>query len=220
MDQDTTKGKHAYAKLIERMENQQIDILVGTQMLAKGLDFSEVQLVGVLQADQLLNFPDFRAHERTYQLLSQVSGRSGRSAQRGRVLIQSFHPEHQILQQVSGHRYQDMVKEQLEERYQFNYPPYYRMIRITLRHRSVETVQQGSHWLAEVLRRQLGKALLGPVAPPVARIRNEYIRVLLVKLDKQAQPTAYKRFIDQVLQRFDAQKEFARIKRVVDVDPV
>lgn len=220
MDQDTTKGKHAYAKLIERMENQQIDILVGTQMLAKGLDFPEVQLVGVLQADQLLNFPDFRAHERTYQLLSQVSGRSGRSAQRGRVLIQSFHPEHQILQQVSGHRYQDMVKEQLEERYQFHYPPYYRMIRITLRHRSVETVQQGSHWLAEVLRTQLGKALLGPVAPPVARIRNEYIRVLLVKLDKQAQPTAYKRFIDQVLQRFDAQKEFARIKRVVDVDPV
>lgn len=220
MDQDTTKGKHAYARLIERMENQQIDILVGTQMLAKGLDFHNVQLVGVLMADQLLNFPDFRAHERTYQLLSQVSGRSGRVAQQGKVLIQSFHPEHQILQQVSGHRYAEMAEEQLEERYQFKYPPYYRMIRITLRHRNAETVQKASGWLAAVLRTQLEDAVLGPVAPAVARVRNEYIRLLLIKLDKQAQPAAYKRFIEQVLQKFDAQKEFARVKRVVDVDPV
>ena len=220
MDQDTTRGKHAYAKLIERMENQEIDILVGTQMLAKGLDFSHVMLVGVLLADNLLNFPDFRAHERTYQLLSQVSGRSGRAKDRGRVLIQSFHPEHQILQQVSGHRYSEMVMEQLQERYQFKYPPYYRMVRITLRHRRSETVHQGARWLSEVLRTQLGSAVLGPVAPAVARIRNEYHRVLLVKLDKQAQPAAIKRFIEQVLQKFDAQKEFARIKRVVDVDPV
>lgn len=220
MDQDTTRGKHAYARLIERMEAGEIDILVGTQMLAKGLDFKQVQLVGVMMADQLLNIPDFRSHERTYQLLSQVAGRAGRDRERGKVLIQSYHPDHQILQQVSGNRYLDMVTEQLEERYQFKYPPFQRVIRLTLKHRKQEVVVRGAQWLSQVLRSQLKDGVLGPVAPPVSRVRNEYLLVTMIKLDKQTNWSAYKRFIAQVLQRFEAQKEFARIKVVVDVDPV
>ncbi|MCH9659378.1 MAG: primosomal protein N', partial [Bacteroidetes bacterium] len=121
MDQDTTKGKHAYAKLIERMEEGEIDILVGTQMLAKGLDFRNVSLVGVLNADNLLNFPDFRAHERSFQLLQQVSGRAGRTQKRGKVIIQSYNPYHQILKQVSVNDYAGMYNEQTEERYQYKY---------------------------------------------------------------------------------------------------
>ena len=122
MDQDTTKGKHAYAKLIERMENKEIDVLVGTQMLAKGLDFRKVQLVGVLNADTLLNFPDFRAHERAFQLLQQVAGAQA-VPKKGKAIIQSYNPLHQILQQVSGYDYESMYREQLEERHQFHYPP-------------------------------------------------------------------------------------------------
>ena len=132
MDQDTTKGKHAYAKLIERMEHKEIDILVGTQMLAKGLDFRDVSLVGVMNADTLLNFPDFRAHERSFQLLQQVAGRAGRTQKRGKVIIQSYNPYHQILKQVSTHDYDGMFKEQTEERYQFKYPPHYRLVKITI----------------------------------------------------------------------------------------
>src|SRR5690554_7777680 len=129
MDQDTTKGKHAYSKLIDALENEEIDILVGTQMLAKGLDFRNIGLVGVMNADNLLNFPDFRAHERSFQLLQQVAGRAGRTKKRGKVLIQTYNPYHQILNQVSVNDYKTMYKEQLEDRYNFKYPPFYRTIK-------------------------------------------------------------------------------------------
>ena len=125
MDQDTTKRKHAHAKIIEALELQEIDILVGTQMLAKGLDFRHVSLVGVMNADNLLNFPDFRAHERSFQLLQQVAGRAGRTKKRGKVIIQTYNPYHQILQQVSATNFAEMYKEQLQERWQYKYPPYY-----------------------------------------------------------------------------------------------
>ncbi|GAB5399946.1 MAG: primosomal protein N' [Aureisphaera sp.] len=218
MDQDTTKGKHAYEKLIERMENGEIDILVGTQMLAKGLDFRKVSLVGVMNADNLLNFPDFRAHERSYQLLQQVSGRAGRTEKRGKVIIQSYNPLHQILQQVSTNDYDGMYVEQTEERYQYKYPPHYRTIRITFKHRNFGTMQKASVWFAEVLRLQLNEQVLGPESPAVSRIRNEFISNILVKIPKQQSLQKTKTFIQKVQQRFHSQKEFSRVKLIVDVD--
>lgn len=218
MDQDTTKGKHAYAKLIERMEEKEIAILVGTQMLAKGLDFREVTLVGVMNADNLLNFPDFRAHERSFQLLQQVSGRAGRTQKRGKVIIQSYNPYHQILQQVTTNNYEGMFAEQVEERYQFKYPPHYRLVKITLKHRNFGTMDKASQWLAQVLRMALKENVLGPVSPPVARIRNEYLTHILVKIPKEQSLAKTKGYVQKSLQKFNAVKEFARVKVVVDVD--
>ncbi|MEM7087171.1 MAG: primosomal protein N' [Bacteroidota bacterium] len=218
MDQDTTKGKHAYAKLIERMEHKEIDILVGTQMLAKGLDFRNVSLVGVMNADTLLNFPDFRAHERSYQLLQQVSGRAGRTEKRGKVIIQSYNPYHQILKQVSVNDYESMYAEQVEERYQYKYPPYYRTIKLTFKHRNFSTMQKASFWFGEVLQLQLKENVLGPVSPPVGRIRNEFISNILVKIPKQQSLRKTKAFVLKVQQRFNALKEFARVKVTLDVD--
>lgn len=218
MDQDTTKGKHAYAKLIDRMENKEIDILVGTQMVAKGLDFREVSLVGVMNADNLLNFPDFRAHERSYQLLQQVAGRAGRTQKRGKVLIQSYNPLHQILQQVSTNDYAAMYQEQQEERYQFKYPPHYRIIKLTLKHRNYTTMDNASKWLAEVLRMGLKENVLGPVSPPVGRIRNEFITNILIKISKEQSLSKTKEYVHRAQQRFSALKEFARVGLIIDVD--
>lgn len=218
MDQDTTRGKHAYAKLIDKMENKDIDILVGTQMVAKGLDFRDVRLVGVMNADSLLNFPDFRAHERSYQLLEQVAGRSGRTQKRGKVLIQSYNPHHQILQQVSTHDFEAMYQEQQEERYQFKYPPHYRIVKLTLKHRNYQTMDQASKWLAEVLRRGFQDKVLGPVSPPVGRIRNEFLTNILVKISKEQSLGKTKDYMQRSIQRFNAVKEFSRVKLVVDVD--
>ncbi|NND63441.1 MAG: primosomal protein N' [Flavobacteriaceae bacterium] len=218
MDQDTTKGKHAYGKLIEKVENEEIDILVGTQMLAKGLDFRKVSLVGVMNADNLLNFPDFRAHERSFQLLLQVAGRAGRTQKRGKVLIQTFNPYHQILKQVSVNDYYGMYKEQSQERYDYKYPPYYRLIKLTFKHRNFSTMQRASVWFGEVLRLQLADSVLGPESPPVGRIRNEYITNILVKIPKKQSLQKTKNFILRVQQRFLSQKEFARVKLIIDVD--
>src|SRR5690606_5924476 len=151
MDQDTTKGRHSYSKLIEALENEEIDILEGTQMLAKGLDFRNISLVGVMNADNLLNFPDFRAHERSFQLLQQVAGRAGRTQKRGKVLIQTYNPYHQILKQVSVNDYEGMYKEQLEERYNYKYPPFFRTIKIVFKDKNLSRVQKASAWFGQAL---------------------------------------------------------------------
>lgn len=218
MDQDTTKGKYAYKKLIDRLENQEIDILVGTQMLAKGLDFRNVGLVGVMNADNLLNFPNFRAHERSFQLLQQVSGRAGRTKKRGKVLIQTYNPYHTILQQVSINDYQGMYKVQKEERYQFKYPPYYRTIKITFKDRNLQKVEKGAKWYAMALQQQLRENVLGPEAPPVSRIRNLYITAVLVKISKKQPLKQTKDYIKKVQRSFNATKEFSSIRVTIDVD--
>ncbi|MCW8979923.1 MAG: primosomal protein N', partial [Altibacter sp.] len=208
MDQDTTKGKYAYAKLIDALENQEIDILVGTQMLAKGLDFRNVSLVGVMNADNLLNFPDFRAHERSFQLLQQVSGRAGRTQKRGRVLIQTYNPYHQILQQVSVNDYEGMYKQQVEERYQYQYPPFHRLIKITFKDKNQYKMQQAAAWYGQALELKLEEHVLGPVAPPVARIRNKYIANILVKVPKTLSLKKTKSYIAGVQRSFNSLKEF------------
>lgn len=218
MDQDTTKGKHAYAKLIEKLENEEIDILVGTQMLAKGLDFRNISLVGVMNADNLLNFPDFRAHERSFQLLQQVAGRAGRTKKRGKVLIQTFNPYHQILQQVSTNDFEEMYEQQMEERYQYKYPPFYRTIKITFKDRSFEKMQKASRWFAQALELKLHENVLGPEQPPVGRIRNQFITNILVKIPKKQSISKTKEIITKVQRSFNAIKEFSSVRVLIDVD--
>lgn len=161
MDQDTTRRKHAYEKIIERMENNTIDILIGTQMLAKGLDFSNIGLVGVLQADNLLNFPDFRAHERSFQLLQQVAGRAGRGSTQGDVLIQTYNPLQSTLQVLKDNDYKQMYVNEIVERRDFKYPPFVRLIQITLRDRSYDKMRQAANWYAKAMRVPFSSQVLG-----------------------------------------------------------
>lgn len=218
MDLDTTRGKHGYQKIIGAFEAREIDILVGTQMLSKGLDFDNVSLVGILNADSLLNFPDFRAHERGFQLMVQVSGRAGRSKKRGKVMIQTYNPYHQILQQVSTTDYIGMYKEQLQDRWQFHYPPYYRVIKITLKHRDYQKVDAGIHWLAKSLLNVFGENVLGPSTPAIARVRNQYIKNLMIKIPPKQSIGKTKQQIHNIKNTFDAVADFRPIRFIIDVD--
>ncbi|SRX76417.1 replication restart helicase PriA [Aequorivita antarctica] len=218
MDQDTTKGKHSYSKLIEALENEEIDILVGTQMLAKGLDFRNISLVGVMNADNLLNFPDFRAHERSFQLLQQVSGRAGRTQKRGKVLIQTYNPYHQILKQVSVNDYDGMYKEQLEERYNYKYPPFFRTVKIVFKDKNLIRVQKASTWFGQALEIQFKENILGPEPPPIGRIKNKYIINLLIKIPKKQSLEKTKKYIENVQRSFNSIKEFSSVRVNIDVD--
>ena len=218
MDLDTTRGKHGYQKIIGAFEAQEIDVLVGTQMLSKGLDFENVSLVGILNADNMLNFPDFRAHERSYDMMVQVSGRAGRSKKQGNVAIQTFNPYHQILQQVSTTNYAAMYKEQLQERWQYHYPPYYRLIKITLKHKDYIKVDGGVNWLAKALQNVFRKNVLGPTEPVVSRIRNQYIRNITIKIPPKQNLAETKSQIEKIKSTFQSVKEFRPIRFIVDVD--
>jgi primosomal protein N' (replication factor Y) len=218
MDLDTTRGKHGYQKIIGAFEAKEIDVLVGTQMLSKGLDFENVSLVGILNADTMLNFPDFRAHERGYDMMVQVSGRAGRSKKQGNVAIQTYNPFHQILQQVSSTNYTEMYKEQLQERYQYKYPPYYRLIKITLKHRDYNRVDSGVNWLFKALYSSFGEHVLGPTAPAVARIRNQYIKNIVIKIPPKQGLANTKNQITKIRNTFEAVADFRPIRFIIDVD--
>jgi primosomal protein N' (replication factor Y) len=218
MDLDTTRGKYGYQKIIGAFEAREIDVLVGTQMLSKGLDFENVSLVGVLNADTMLNFPDFRAHERAYQMMVQVSGRAGRSKKQGNVAIQTYNPFHQILQQVSTTNYTEMYKEQLQERWQYKYPPYYRLIKITLKHRDYNKVDSGVNWLFKALYNSFGEHVLGPTAPAVSRIRNQYIKNIVIKIPPKQNLLSTKNQLSKIKNTFEAVKDFRPIRFIIDVD--
>ena len=218
MDLDTTRGKYGYQKIIGKFEAQEIDILVGTQMLSKGLDFANVSLVGIMSADTMLNFPDFRAHERSYQLMVQVAGRAGRSKKRGKVAIQTYNPYHQILQQVSTNSYLEMFKEQLDERWQYHYPPFYRIIKITLRHKDYIRVDEGANWLGKSLTNIFKDQILGPTTHAISKIRNYYIRHIIIKIPQKQSLGATKANILRVKNTFQAVKQFRSIKLTIDVD--
>ena len=218
MDLDTTRGKYGYQKIIGAFEAREIDILVGTQMLSKGLDFDNVSLVGVLNADMMLNFPDFRAHERAYQLMVQVSGRAGRSKKQGKVMIQTYNPYHQILQQVSTTDYTTMYKEQLQDRWQYHYPPYYRLVKITLKHKDYQKVDAGIIWLAKAMQNVFGEHVLGPSAPAVARIRNQYIKNVMLKIPPKQSLGKTKQELEKIKNTFQAVADFRPIRFITDVD--
>jgi primosomal protein N' (replication factor Y) (superfamily II helicase) len=218
MDQDTTRGKYSFERLIDSFKNREIDILVGTQMLAKGLDFDNVSLVGILNADSMLYFPDFRAFERSYQMMTQVSGRAGRSDKKGKVVIQTYNPVHNTIQQVTNNDYVGMYNEQLFERKIYNYPPYFKLIKLTLKHKDYEKLKEGSMWLYQVLKQQFDIPVLGPEEPAVNRIRNEYIRTILIKIPQEKHLSNTKKTIQKILNSFDSVSQYRAIKVSVNVD--
>jgi len=217
MDFDTTRGKYAYQKLINDFQDGQTKILVGTQMLAKGLDFSKVTLVGVMLADSMLNYPDFRAHEHSFQLLQQVSGRAGRNSQ-GKVLIQTYNPFHPVLQQVCHHDYASMYDLQLKERLQHSYPPFVRLVKIILKHKDPHKLYRATLWLDKLFKQAFKENVLGPSDPPVSRIRNQYIKTFLVKLPKNQHLTSSKNQILKIKSSFESIAEFRPVRFIIDVD--
>ncbi|WP_318308884.1 replication restart helicase PriA [Flagellimonas crocea] len=220
MDLDTTRGKYAYEKIILSFENQEMDILVGTQMVTKGLDFRNVSLVGIMNADSMLNFPDFRAHERSFQMLTQVAGRAGRTQKRGKVLIQTYNPYHQILQQVTTNDYDKMFEEQFYEREQFKYPPLVRLIKITLKDKDFNKLNEASEWLASSLRNVLGAHILGPEYPPVARIRRDYLKNVMIKIPKKQSLSQTKNSIKRIEKSFNAISKYKSVRLVYNVDHI
>lgn len=220
MDLDTTRGKNQMENLIYAFEKGKIDILVGTQMVTKGLDFDHVGLVGVIYADQALHYPDFRASERTFQTLVQVSGRAGRKNEKGKVMIQTFQPEHPVFWDVVNNDYNTFYKREIKEREIFRYPPFVRQIGIAIKHRQIEISHEAAEILAMELKNLFGQRVLGPSVPAVGRIRNQYLHVLYIKMEKDLKIINE---IKNALKSFQAgivkMKSLSTVKIVIDVDP-
>ncbi|MBA5630561.1 replication restart helicase PriA [Moheibacter lacus] len=220
MDVDAMRRKFAYEKTLEAFEEREIDIIVGTQMIAKGLDFSNVGLVGVIRADSMLNFPDFRAHEKAFQLLTQVAGRAGRRNEQGKVLIQTYNPDHEILQNVTRYDFEKTAKDILYERKSFLYPPFLRLIQITFRHAKKEKVDKVSEAFVNLLKPNFDeKHLLGPEEPSISRIRNLYIKNVLIKIPENASPQSVKNLIEKGIASLYTVQAFRSVRIEIDVDP-
>jgi primosomal protein N' (replication factor Y) len=221
MDVDSVRGKTAHDNLIKLFEQQRIDVLVGTQMVVKGLDFEKVSLVGILDADGLLSFADFRVNERAFQLMEQVSGRAGRKDEQGKVLIQASAINHPVLQFVQQHDYKQMYEYELVNRKEFSYPPYSRIIHITLKHKLKEVVDEAANKLGEAMQKELRNFIVGPAAPVVGRIRNQYLMELLIKLPLDSKRIQqYKKIIRHHFNLLLTEKRFASVTMIADVDSV
>ncbi len=219
MDWDTTRGKYAYHKLISRFEDKEIDILIGTQMITKGLDFSDVRLVGVLNADQLLHFPDFRSYERAYQLMTQVAGRAGRKDEQGKVVIQTFDTKHPVFQMVLENDYKALYEREIRDRELFRYPPFYRLIKIIQRHRDQDLLEDTAKVVADKLQKIFGKRMLGPEYPPISRIRGLYNQNILIKLERGLSLYKVKEGIGIILADVRNMQRYKSVRFVIDVDP-
>ncbi|PWK77329.1 replication restart DNA helicase PriA [Mucilaginibacter oryzae] len=184
MDLDTTRSRNSLQSILNNLEEKKIDILVGTQMVAKGLDFSDVTLIGIINADSLLKFPDYRANERGYQLLAQVSGRAGRRGKQGKVVIQTYDIYHRVLKQVIENNYLDLYLTEMEERRNFAYPPFYRIINLDIKHKNPDVLSNQATYIAARLREHFGERVIGPEPPLVSRIRNYYIQSIMLKFEK------------------------------------
>ncbi|HLG02342.1 MAG TPA: primosomal protein N', partial [Bacteroidia bacterium] len=219
MDLDTTRGKFSLQNLVNDFEAHKIDILVGTQMVTKGLDFANVSLVAVLNADQLMNFPDFRAAERSFQLMAQVAGRAGRREKQGEVIIQTFNPTHKVIQCVLANDYETLYRGEITERLQFHYPPFHRLIRLSIKGKDQLILDNGAQHLADRLRANFAHRVLGPEYPPVARIRDEYVKNILLKIEREANSTKMKEVIAREMLEFKIHPDFKKLRVVADVDP-
>ena len=218
MDLDTTRSKNAYQQIITDFEQHKTDILVGTQMVTKGLDFDRVSVVGILNADALISFPDFRAFERAYQLLAQVSGRAGRKEVPGKVVIQTYQPQHAALQYVETNDFNAMYMSQIAERREFHYPPVARLIKVTLKHVDEQVVTEAAKTLALALRPAFNGLVLGPESPLVSRVQNYYLKDFWVKLPKDNTLSANKKKLQQIITEFQQQKAFKSVRVVINVD--
>jgi primosomal protein N' (replication factor Y) len=221
MDVDTIRTKNAHDTLIQQFEQKKIDVLVGTQMVVKGLDFDNVDLVGILDADGLLHFADFRVHERAFQLMEQVSGRAGRRDGKGVVMIQTGNPMHPVIEQVKLHNYIAMYSEEIEKRRMFFYPPLSRIVHLAFRHKERVVVQEAAQWFAQALQVPYGKYMVGPAEPVVNRVRNLFLMELLLKLPRDTQIiTTCKSDILKHIAALHAEKKFRNVTVVPDVDAV
>jgi primosomal protein N' (replication factor Y) len=270
MDADTTRSRHAHGRLIEAFSRREFDVLIGTQMVTKGLDFAHVGVVGVLNADRMLTFPDFRSFERAYQMLTQVAGRAGRTrptpshggtsnlggapsqigpsnlggaaapvpsgaaavpnpnlnpvhsgaaANPGTVIIQTSTPDHWVLNRVVAGDYAGLVQQELAERAAYGYPPFHRLIRITLKHSDLNRLERGAAVLATRLRDRFAARCIGPETPAIGRIDDLHIRVILLKFERAAPPARYKAVLREDLREFYADPHWKRLRLTVDVDP-
>jgi primosomal protein N' (replication factor Y) len=219
MDQDTTKGKNSFERLIRSLEERQIDILIGTQMISKGLDIENLTVVGILNADNLLNYPDFRAHERSFQMMEQVSGRAGRRQKTGKVIIQTSDQDNKIIRLVLNHDYKNMFRTQVEERKAFNYPPFCRLIKISVRHKDRSLLNGFSDLLGRDLKKIFGKRVLGPEFPLISQVQLWYIKTIMIKLEREKPAAKAKQFIAEAIERLEKQKGASALKIAIDVDP-
>jgi primosomal protein N' (replication factor Y) (superfamily II helicase) len=219
MDQDTTRGKNSFSRIIKAFEERAIDILIGTQMISKGLDFENLTVVGILNADNLLNYPDFRSHERSYQLMEQVSGRAGRRQKQGKVVIQTSDPANRIIRLVLQHDYEGMFRMQAAERKAFNYPPFTRLVRINIRHRDRDLLNHYSEILGGDLKKLFGNRVLGPEFPLISRVQALYIKTIMIKIERERPPAKAKQFILDAIDRLEKEKGASSLRIAVDVDP-
>lgn len=219
MDLDTTRSKHSHQNIITSFEEQKIDILVGTQMVTKGLDFDHVSTVCILNADNMLSFPDFRSEERSFQLMAQVSGRSGRKKKRGKVIIQTYNPAHPVILSVVKHDYHGMYSYQIGERRKFKYPPFHRLILLKVKHKDPELVNKAASDLAKKLSKTFGSRVLGPEYPQVARIMNQYLKHIIIKVEIESSVVTAKSKLIEILGTFYKKSEFHPVRVLIDVDP-
>jgi primosomal protein N' (replication factor Y) len=219
MDLDSTRSKNAYIQILSDFEDRKIDVLVGTQMVTKGLDFDDVGLVGILNADNMLNFPDFRAFERSFQLIAQVSGRAGRKNKRGMVQIQTWNPNHWVIQKVMQNDYLGLYHQEIIERKNFQYPPFVKLIKLTVRNKDQNLIESATKALGERIRPLLQKRLLGPEKPAIPRIRNYYYRTFLIKIEKGSSYPQLKKELYESIREFRASKEGKNTFVDIDIDP-
>lgn len=219
LDLDTTRNKNAYENILNDFGDGNIDILIGTQMVSKGLDFKNVALVGILDADLMLNRSDFRAFERSFQLMSQVAGRAGRDSERGKVIIQTGDVDHWVIQKVHQHDYKGFYASEIIERKNFFYPPFYKIINITLKHKDEHVVNNGAQSLAIALRSIFKERVLGPEFPVVKRIQNLFLKQIKLKIERDAPDSRIKDKISELIDSFYSKAEHKSIRVVVDVDP-
>lgn len=219
LDLDTTRTKNSYQHILEQFQNKETNILVGTQMVTKGLDFDSVKVVGILNADNMLTFPDFRAYERSFQLMEQVSGRAGRKGDKGKVIIQTYQPQHPVILNVMSHDYVKFYEEQMPIRRQFNYPPYSRLVMVRLKDVDEQKLNKAADALAKIFRQVFRENLLGPEYPVVSRVKNQYIKQMLIKIHKDLNSTKVKEFINKTIEDFKHNTEFKSVKIQIDVDP-
>ena len=220
LDLDTTRTKNSYQYILEQFQNKETNILVGTQMVTKGLDFDSVKVVGILNADNMLTFPDFRAYERSFQLMEQVSGRAGRKGEKGKVIIQTYQPHHPVILNVMSHDYVRFYEEQMPIRRQFNYPPYSRLVMIRLKDTDNQRLSKAADELAKIFRLIFRENLLGPEYPVVSRVKNQYIKQMLIKINKDLNSNKVKEFISKTIEDFKHNNDFKSVKIQIDVDPI
>ena len=220
MDLDTTRTRAAYERILADFEQGRTDILIGTQMVSKGLDFEHVNVVGILNADTMLNYPDFRAYERAFQLMAQVAGRAGRKDKRGLVVLQTKSIDHPIIAQVMANDFEGMASGQLAERQMFRYPPYYRLVYVYLKHRDEALLDVMAHAMAERLRAVFADRVLGPDKPPVARVQTLFIRKIVVKIETAASLPRVRRWLAEVQREVQADERFRSLLVYYDVDPM